>query len=290
MISNTESSRRDFLRLASAGTAASLAGLAWSESTRSAAGEEPAGRKSQRPLQLALASYTLRNFDLDQTLQMTRRVGLDAVCLKSMHLPLDASREILSAAAKKVVDAGLLLYGGGVIYMNNEQEVEQAFAYAKAAGMTKIIGVPAPALLPLVHDKVQQFDIEVCIHNHGPGDDDYPTPDRVYEKIQTLDKRIGLCHDVGHTVRMGQDPVAASEQCADRLLDVHMKDVTEPTAQGHAIACGRGVIDIPALLRCFVKIGYRGFLSFEYEEQPDDPLPGLAESVGYVRGALDMLS
>ncbi len=33
----------------------------------------------------------------------------------------------------------------------------------------------------------------------------------------------------------------------------------------------------------------RWYVSFEYEEQPKDPLPGLAESVGYVRGVMDML-
>jgi len=35
-----------------------------------------------------------------------------------------------------------------------------------------------------------------------------------------------------------------------------------------------------------LKIDYSGVVSFEYEKDPDDPLAGLAESVGYVRGAL----
>ena len=195
----------------------------------------------------------------------------------------------IQADAAEVRKAGLELYGGGVIQMGNEAEVNQAFEYAKAAGMTKIIGVPAPDMLPLVNDKVQQYDIAVCIHNHGPGDNVYTTPDMAYERIKTLDKRIGLCHDVGHTVRVGKDPAAISEQCADRLLDVHIKDVTAATAAGHSTPCGRGVIDLPRLLRTFMKIGYSGFLAFEYEEQPNDPLPGLAESVGYIRGVLDTL-
>ena len=160
--------------------------------------------KPQRPLRLALASYTLRNFNLDQTLTMTQRVGLDAICLKSFHLPLESTPEQIQAAAAKVKEAGIQLYGGGVISMGNEAEVNQAFDYAKAAGMSKIIGVPAPKMLPLVNDKVQQYDIQVCIHNHGPGDDVYTTPDLAYERIKTLDKRIGLCHDVGHTVAHGQ--------------------------------------------------------------------------------------
>jgi hypothetical protein len=37
--------------------------------------------------------------------------------------------------AAKVRDAGLDLYGCGVVYMKNEAEVNRAFEYAKAAGM-----------------------------------------------------------------------------------------------------------------------------------------------------------
>jgi inosose dehydratase len=38
-----------------------------------------------------------------------------------------------------------------------------------------------------------------------------------------------------------------------------------------------------------VQINYAGRVSFEYEAEPDDPLPGLAESVGFTRGVLAML-
>ena len=173
--------------------------------------------------------------------------------------------------------------------MKTQEAVDQAFEYAKAAGMEKIVGVPAPELLPLVNDKVQQYNIAVCIHNHGPGDDIYPTPDVAYQRIKDLDARIGLCHDVGHTVRVGKDPAKLSEQCADRLLDVHIKDVTASAKQGHSTPCGRGVMDLPTLLKTLKKIDYQGYLAFEYEENADTPLPGLAESVGYIRGVMDMM-
>jgi sugar phosphate isomerase/epimerase len=283
-----KSNRRKFFQLAGTGAAASMVSLAMSGMPQLAAGA--AWAEKQRPFHLAMASYSLRKFSLDEALKMTASLGLDAICLKSMHLPLEASDADLAAAAAKAKEAGILIYGGGVITMKNTQAVDRAFEYAKAAGMTKIIGVPAPELLPLVNDKVQQYDIAVCIHNHGPGDDIYPTPDVAYERIKHLDKRIGLCHDVGHTVRVGKDPAAISQQCADRMLDVHIKDVSEATKSGHSIACGRGVIDLPALLKTFVKINYQGYLSFEYEEEANDPIRGLAESVGYIRGVMDMLA
>jgi sugar phosphate isomerase/epimerase len=289
MTNNIKSNRRQFFQWAGTGAAASMAGLAMGTLPRFAAGAAPDASKKQRPFRLAMASYSLRNFNLDDALKITATVGLDAICLKSMHLPLESSNDQIAAAVAKIKAAGILLYGGGVIVMESEKKVDQAFEYAKAAGMTKIVGVPSLEMLPLVNDKVQQYDITVCIHNHGPGDDLYPTPDVAYERIKNLDRRIGLCHDVGHTVRVGKDPAAISQQCADRLFDVHIKDVTEPTENGHSIACGRGVIDLPALLKTFAKIDYQGFLSFEYEEEPDHPLPALAESVGYIRGIMDMM-
>jgi len=121
------------------------------------------------------------------------------------------------------------------------------------------------------------------------GDRLFPTPEAAYERAKQLDKRVGLCHDIGHTLRYGADPVATTRKCADRLLDVHLKDVTEATRRGHATPCGRGVIDLPGVLRALIEIGYTGYVSFEYEADPSDPLPGLAESVGYVRGVLDAI-
>jgi len=289
MKNDTNTTRRSFLKLAGAGAAASLVSLSGKATTETAGAAETSAAKRERPLKLALASYTLRKFNLDETLEMTKRVGLEAICLKSFHLPLDATPDEIAAAVEKVKEAGILLYGGGVIGMKSDEQVNQAFEYAKAAGMVKIVAAPTAETLPLINEKVKEYDIQVCIHNHGPGDKHFPTPLTSYEKIKDLDKRIGFCHDVGHTVRYGEDAIAATEKCADRMLDFHIKDVTEAAKSGHATPCGRGIIDIPVLLRTLVKIGYSGCLAFEYEEHANDPLPGLAESVGYVRGVLDTI-
>ena len=275
-------SRRRFLQLAGIGTVASLTG----SNLSGAQDDNPPGNNRRQRFELGLASYTLRKFDLDKTLAMTNRVGLKYIAFKDFHLPLDSKPERIKEVVKKVKDAGLELYGGGVIYMKNEREVNNAFEYAKAARMKVIIGVPNHDLLPLVNKKVQQYDIKVAIHNHGPTDKVYPTPASAYELIKDLDSRIGLCIDIGHTQRAGVDPSVPAEKFADRLLDIHIKDVTQATAKGTTVEIGRGVIDIPKFLRTLLKINYAGVVSFEYEKDSNDPLAGLAESVGYVRGAL----
>ncbi len=278
-----EQTRRRFLQAAGMGAAASLAGTGSSLARRRSSAARQAGKQR---FELGLASYTLRKFDLDDTLAMTKRVGLKYICFKSFHLSLDSTPAQIRAVVEKVKEAGLILYGGGVISMNKEDQVNNAFDYAKAAGMKVIVGVPAPELLPMVNKKVQEYDIKVAIHNHGPGDKTYPTPASAYERIKDLDKRIGLCNDIGHTIRIGSDPIESTRKYADRLLDVHMKDVTEATPKGTNVEVGRGVIDIPKFLRTLVEIKYSGIVSFEYEKDAEDPLAGLAESVGYVRGVL----
>ncbi len=273
-------SRRRFLQMTTLGATAALAGFSGTTS------QAAAPTAAQMKIRLGMASYTLRKFDLDQTLAMTKRVGLKYIAFKSFHLPLDSSAEHIKEVADKTRNAGLILYGGGVIYMKSENEVRRAFEYAKTAGMETIIGVPAHNLLPLVDQLVKQYDIKVAIHNHGPGDQVYPTPASAYELIKDLDPRIGLCMDVGHTCRSGVDPAESARKHADRLLDVHMKDVSAARREGHTVEIGRGVIDVPEFFKTLVKIDYPGVVSFEYEKDENDPLPGLAESVGYVRGVL----
>jgi sugar phosphate isomerase/epimerase len=231
----------------------------------------------------------LKEFNLDETLAMTRKVGLKYICFKSFHLALDSTPAQIEATVAKVKDAGLTLYGGGVIAMRDQDQVDQAFDYARAAGMKVIIGAPSPQILPLIEEKVRQYDIKVAIHNHGPGDRFFPTPAVALEQIKNLDKRIGMCHDIGHTKRYGADPIAETELCADRLHDVHIKDVSAANKGGTGVEIGRGVIDIPRFIRTLVRMKYAGKVSFEYEKDEKDPLAGLAESVGYVKGVIAAL-
>jgi inosose dehydratase len=274
--------RRDFIKNAALGGAAALAIPGGSFPLRGSA----EGRSTPTRIRLGLASYTFRAFDLDQTISMANRIALERIVLKSMHLPLESSPSAIAAAAEKVRSGGLDLYGCGVVYMTTEAEVEQAFNYAGTAAMRIIIGVPNPELLGLVERKVKQTGIRIAIHNHGPEDKLYPTPLSAYEKIKGLDNRIGLCIDIGHSMRAGVDPAQAAESFFDRLLDVHIKDVSSATKDGQTVEIGRGVIDIPKFLRTLIKLNYGGTLAFEYEKDEKDPLPGLAESVGYVRGVL----
>lgn len=283
------STRRSFLRTAGLGTvgAALLAGGRGIFAGLPRGGRQAAPEKI--PFDLGMASYTFRAFGLDEAVAMTKRLDLKKIALKSMHLPLETADAEIAKLAAKVRAAGLDLYGGGVIYMTTKDEVRRAFDYAKAAGMSVIIGVPNHELLDMAEIMVRQTGIALAIHNHGPGDKVYPTPDSVAERIAYRDPRIGLCLDVGHTQRSGIDPADVALRHAGRLLDVHVKDVSAATAAGTTVEIGRGVVDIPAFLRALIKIGYRGAVSLEYEKDEKDPFPGASESIAFLRKALAAL-
>ena len=159
-------------------------------------GQDPPRPNPRVPFELGLASYTFREFGLDDMIAMAGRVGLTRVSLKDVHLPLAATDAEIAAAVGKARAAGLTVYGCGVVYMRTAPEVDRAFAYARAAGMEVIIGVPDPALLSLADKRVRETGVRLAIHNHGPEDTLYPTPRSVYDRVKGLDPRVGLCLDI----------------------------------------------------------------------------------------------
>lgn len=270
--------RKEFLRAAGITSAVAIApGVSLSQTLYS---------KPAASLELGLASYTLRTLDLDGVIKTATRLGLNSIALKSMHMPLEASASDVKAIADKVRAAGLKLYGAGVIYMKTQQEVENTFNYAMAAGLETIIGVPNHELLPQVNDLVKKHNIKLAIHNHGPGDNLYHSPNDVWAQIKDLDKRIGLCIDVGHVVRIKEDPIPMIAKYKERLYDMHIKDVNKAEEDGTPVEIGRGIIDIPGIIKAVKKINYAYRVSIEYEKDGEDPVPGLAESVGYLRGVI----
>jgi len=275
----SERSRREFLGLAAATAAAGTLPM---EGTAFAEAVAP----PRVPFELGVASYTFRSFPLEQAVAWTARLGVRRITLKDMHLPMAVTAAEMGRARACLEAAGVQLSSCGVIYMKSEDEVHKAFAYARLAGITMMVGVPQVALLPLTEQKVKETGIAVAIHNHGPDNPLFPSPESAYRAVEKMDRRIGLCVDVGHTQRLGLDPAAEIERFFDRVIDVHIKDVSGPDVKGTTVEIGRGVIDTPKLLKTLVRLGYSRTVHFEHEKDGKDPFPGLAESVGFVRGVL----
>ena len=272
--------RRNFIKTTGAGVIA--AGLP----VISSGSPVVASPASTEQFRLAVAGYTFAKFNLERTLEMMKRTGMTLIGLKDFHLPLNSTKEVIDATLAKMKSFGVEPYGVGPIYMKSEAAVDQAFAYAKLVGVNLIIGVPDIQFLPYVDKKIKEYNMRLAIHNHGPDLPLYSGPDDVWKEIKDLDKRIGFCHDIAHTLRLGQDPITASEKYMDRIFDFHIWDVDKPEKAGWCVEAGRGVIDFPKFFKTLRKHKYSGTCSLEYGKDMNDPLPGIAESIGYFNGVL----
>ena len=286
--------RRSFLTTAAATMAGAALGVAASPSLGRAAAEPGHGddRESApappHEIKLGVASYSLREFPLDKALEMVKTLRTPYINFKSVHVPYEKSPEELAALRKQIEEQGFKIVGGGTITFdeNTDAGVEKYFAYAKAAGMPTIVCTGPVAVLPRVEKFAKQYDIKVAIHNHGTEDKIFPSPYDVLKNVRNMDPHMGLCIDIGHTVRTGTDPVKAVLDAGPRLHDMHAKDLTDLSKRDSQVAVGEGKIPIAGIFRALQTIKYPGYVNLEYEINAKDPLPGMQISFAHMRGVI----
>jgi len=237
---------------------------------------------------LGVASYSFRKFTRAQAIQMTKELGTPYMNIKDFHLPLTSTPEQIDAAKKEFADAGIILVGCGNVSFqkDDEADIRSKFEYAKRAGFPLIVCAPTHVTLPKLEKYVREYNIKIAVHNHGPEDKYFPTPQSVLKVVKNMDPRCGLCIDIGHTARTGVDLVESIAEAGPRLLDMHAKDLADPKVKESQVAVGDGKLPIPQIFLQLIKMKYGGCVNLEYEVQPDNPMPGMQKSFSYMRGVL----
>src|SRR5215470_19867641 len=275
-------SRREFVKTGAV-AAATLAAPArvFSMGSRAAA--------ARPQFQFGIASYTFRAFPRAQLIGFLKQLSVSDVNLKDTkdHLPMDPQAE--SAALADYAAAGIKLHAAGTIYFDKDEDddIRKKFEYAKRAGINVIVsGDPAPTTLPRIAKFVKEYDIRIAIHNHGPEDKLWASPLDVLKAIKGFDPRVGCCIDVGHTVRAGTDVVQAIREVGPRLFNLHIKDLANFQQKESQVAVGRGKMPVREIFKALVTVNYKGFVDLEYEINEKDPMPGVIESLAYMRGVV----
>ena len=284
MSNKTTFSRRDFVR-SGAVVAAAFSAPA---NVLALAHEHPSADQAF-PIRLGLASYTFRNFSRVQMIGFMKQLNVFALNAKDVkdHLPMDAQQE--AAALADYAAAGIKLHAAGAVYFAKDEDadIRAKFEYCKRAGIGVIVaGDPTRETLPRMEKFVKEYDIRIAIHNHGPEDKLWASPLDVLKAVKGMDPRIGCCIDVGHTVRAGTDVVQAIHEVGPRLLNMHMKDLTNFQSKESQVAVGDGIMPVRKMFEALIATKYQGFVDLEYEIHPDDPMPGVIASFAYMRGVL----
>jgi sugar phosphate isomerase/epimerase len=274
---NFQASRRNFLRTSGM--------LALSATVRPAPAKvEP----TPWGIKLGVASYSLRAFDRSKAIEMIRALQTPWISIKEFHLRYVSTPEQLAAGRKEFESAGLKIMSGGNVAMEKDdpEDIRRYFEYARRSGMPMMVCAPTHSNLPTVEKFVKEYNIAIAIHNHGPEDKQFPTPESVLAAVKGMDPRCGLCMDLGHSARTGVDVVKSIADAGPRLLDVHIKDLRDLKVKESQCDVGDGAMPIPAIFRQLKKMNYQGCVNLEYEINEKDPLPGMQRSFSYMRGVL----
>ena len=245
------------------------------------------GPRGYEDFKIGVAGYTYRSYDIDQTLAFLKSMEVHYLSVKDWWLPLDSTKEQMDAFKAKCREYDVEPYILGPIYMRSEAEVDRAFAYAERYGADVFIGVPNYELTDYMIKKVKDTGIKVAIHTHGPDGAPFPNIQKVAEVYKDPSLGIGCCMDLGHSVRMGEDIVKDIKKYKAWIYDIHIKDESEASKKGQTWEMGRGVMDFRPIVKVLRQIKYKGVVSLEFEKSGKNPHPGVAESIGYLRGVSD---
>jgi sugar phosphate isomerase/epimerase len=238
-------------------------------------------------IKLAVATYSLRGYQRDLAIKMIKELNVRYASVKEYHLPYNDTPEQLAHGRKKFQEAGIEIVAGGVIYLtkDDDADIRRYFEYAKACGMPMMAIGPTAETMPRIERFVKEYNIKIAIHNHGPEDKHFPTPQSALRIVKDMDARCGICIDAGHAARAGADVVESIREAGARLFDMHIKDL-RAIQKDSGCAVGEGVLPITAMFKELKRMNYAGTVSLEYEIEEDNPFTGMKASFAYMRGVL----
>lgn len=275
--------RRGFMLGSGVGLAtAVLTGCGGEKPVAESAEPEDSVVASAPSLMIGFQSYSLRHFaPMETFIPEAEKLGLAYVELYSALLPTSASVEEIKAAKEKLAGIGLTANAYGVErFTADHQQNEAVFQFGRELGVTNLSAYPTKDAFSSLNKLVDQYDIGIAIHNHGPEDDVWGRPEWILDAVKDLDPRIGACLDTGWVIMAGVDAVEAIEMLGARVLGVHLKDFT---SEGHEVIPGDGLLDLDKTLSALQRVGFDGPFSIEYEENKENPVPDMLETVNRIR-------
>jgi sugar phosphate isomerase/epimerase len=288
--------RRGFLRTAGAAALAAAAGpgalLAQDADAKKRAtalwNQEP--KPPYAPFRIAIQSYSMRKFDFEKAIETLFDLHVPFIEIWPDHMPLNLSDFDFKKFVKAMRHNMVAKIGYGVVDFGKDAEKNRAaFEFGRKLNLWAITADPEPESFPSLEKLVEEFKIKIAIHNHGPEDKHWGTPDRLEKALQGKHPSIGLCVDTGHYLLAGVDPIEVVRKFKDRVYEVHLKDVKTEGGKKKYSLLGQGDLDLVALLKELKKVGFRGGLAIEYEEDEDNPVPALEKCLKAVQEAVKKL-
>lgn len=281
--------RRRFLKASAAVAAVGVAGAGPVSAAQPAAenGPDPFGGFT-----VGVQSYTFRNFrKLEDVLPRIQELGLHFVEFYNGHLPLDSSDADINAARALCFRHGVTPIAFGVEgFGKDHQANRRKFEFARKLGVRYLSADPSPDSFDSLDRLVAEFGIGIAIHPHGPAGKQmlhrWYSAEVIMKAVENHHRLIGTCLDTGHLIRCAQDPFNRKldpalqvRHMAARNFGLHLKD--HDNAKRTDVVFGRGALNVGEVLRALRDVRFQGYISIEYEANPQNPSPD-------VRACLDV--
>lgn len=217
-------------------------------------------------------SYSFRHFDTAGALDQLARLGMDQMEFCAVHFPPDPSHPDLDAVLRMLAERNVSVPCFGVEGFGTDDATNRnKFRFAQRIGAKYLSADPEPEAFTLLERLVDEFDIKIAIHNHGPGAR-YDKVEDTLTAIRNLHPHIGACVDTGHALRSGEAPHEVIEQLGARVHCLHLKDWK---IGGDETVIGEGDLNLTETVAALRAINFDGFICMEYELDPEDPTPGM---------------
>jgi inosose dehydratase len=235
---------------------------------------------------VGVQTYTFREFDTEQALKRIKDLGLHYAEFFQKHAPVEATPEQRAALLKLCKEYEVTPAAWGVQRFTKDTDANRKFfEFGKALGIKMLSADPTKDSFDSLDKLCEEYKIAIGIHPHGPqGKVLHPwySAELILAAVKDHHPLIGSCLDTGHLIRAAQlgkklDPAEQIRIMGARNFGLHLKD--HDNERHTDVVCGKGVLDVPAVLKALRDVKFNGTISIEYEANPTDPSPDVKECV-----------
>jgi sugar phosphate isomerase/epimerase len=243
---------------------------------------------------LGVQSYTFREFDLEPALKRIHEAGLEYGEFYQKHCPLTDNSKALAAFLKLCKEYKITPRAWGVQnFTKDHDKNKELFDFGKALGLKMFSANPDPDSFKSLDKLCEEYKIAIGIHPHGPIGkgrlDRWYSAEIILAAVKDHHPLIGACLDTGHLIRAAQlgkklDPAEQVRTMGKRNFGMHLKD--HDNKKKTDVVFGKGVLDVPAVLKALAEVKFDGMISIEYEANATNPLPDVKACVQAFKDAV----
>jgi sugar phosphate isomerase/epimerase len=277
--------RREFLHTSAALVGAGLAGVALAQEKTAA----PFGGFT-----VGVQSYCFRNFNREQALKRIADLGLNYVEFYQKHAPPESTPEQVTAILNLCKEYKVTPVAFGVQRFTKDHAAnKRLFDFGQALGVKHFSADPDPDSFDSLDKLCEEYKISIAIHPHGPVGGGklhrWWSAEEILKAVKDRHPLIGSCLDTGHLIRAAQlgqklDPAQQVRVMGARNFGMHLKD--HDNEKKTDVIYGKGALDVPAVLKALKEVNFKGWISIEYEANPDNPSPDMAACLEVLRQAV----